>query len=70
MKTGKITVLFVTLVLLVAPLLVMRTAHAQANPVYYSVEPIAIPPLTDTNASVNGLETPPTPSPVGQNFTV
>jgi hypothetical protein len=70
MKTGKITVLFVTLVLLVAPLLVMRTVHAAANPIYYSVEPVAIAPLTDINASINGLETPATPSPVGQNVTV
>jgi PKD repeat protein len=36
----------------------------------FSVEPVAVPPLTDINASINGLETPPTPSPVGQNFTV
>jgi thermitase len=38
--------------------------------VYYTVEPISIAPLTDVNASVYGLETPPSPSPVGQNFTV
>jgi hypothetical protein len=41
--------------------------HAQP---YLSVQPVAIAPLTDLNSSINGLETPPTPSPVGQNFTV
>ena|GEM_PF-2638534 len=39
-------------------------------PVYYSVEPIPTGPLTNINASINGLETPSTPSPVGENFTV
>jgi parallel beta-helix repeat protein len=38
--------------------------------VYYSVEPVASAPLTDVNASINGLETPPAPSSVGRNFTV
>jgi uncharacterized repeat protein (TIGR02543 family) len=70
MKTGKIAALLVSLLVLVLPLLVIRTTPAQTNPVYYSVEPVAIPPLTNLNASINGLETPPTPSPVGQNFTV
>jgi hypothetical protein len=42
-----------------------------SNPtVYYSVEPIPVTPLTNINASINGLETPPTPSPVEENFTV
>ena len=41
------------------------------NPqVYYSVEPVATPPLYDANSSVNGLETPGTPEPILQNFTV
>jgi uncharacterized repeat protein (TIGR02543 family) len=70
MKTGKIAALLVSLLVLVLPLLVIRTTPAQTNPVYYSVEPVAIPPLTNLNASINGLETPATPSPVGQNFTV
>lgn len=72
MRIEKIKVFFVAFVLIAAlsaPLLIMKTVHAQ-NPVSISVEPIAIAPLTDTNASLNGLETPPTPSPVGQNFTV
>ena len=53
-----------------APALFVRTAHAQSNSVCYSVEPAAVAPLTDINASINGLETPATPSPVGKNFTV
>ncbi|MGD0978566.1 MAG: hypothetical protein ABR962_05425 [Candidatus Bathyarchaeia archaeon] len=69
MKTFEVVTLFLTLILLVSPLVVMKVARAQ-NQVYLSMEPVAIPPLTDTNSSVNGLETPATPSPVGQNFTV
>jgi hypothetical protein len=38
--------------------------------VYYSVEPVAVAPLTDMNASMYGLETPCFPSPITQNFTV
>jgi thermitase len=38
--------------------------------VCYTVEPVAIAPLIDVNASVYGLETSPSPSPVRQNFTV
>jgi hypothetical protein len=37
---------------------------------YYSVEPVATGLLTNVNASINGLETPAIPSPVGQNFTI
>ena len=69
MKMRKIASLFF-LLLLTALLLVIPSAPAQTSSVYYSVEPIAISPLTNSNASINGLETPPTPSPVGQNFTV
>jgi uncharacterized repeat protein (TIGR02543 family) len=69
MKMRRTAILFVFL-LLTAPLVVIRTAPAETSSVYFGVEPIAIPSLTDTNASINGLETPPTPSPVGQNFTV
>ncbi len=36
----------------------------------YTVEPTAIAPLTDNNASAYGLETPSLPNPVGQYFTV
>ena len=39
-------------------------------PVYYSVEPVVVDPLTNVNASINGLEVPGSPSAVGQNFTV
>jgi uncharacterized repeat protein (TIGR02543 family) len=69
MKMRRIATLLVFL-LLTAPLLMIRTVPAETSSVYFSVEPVAIPSLTDTNASINGLETPPTPSPVGQNFTV
>jgi hypothetical protein len=48
----------------------IRSVKASGAQVYYSVEPVAIAPLTDTNSSMNGLETPSSPSPVGQNFTV
>jgi hypothetical protein len=69
MKMRRIATLLVFL-LLTAPLLMIRTVPAETSSVYFGVEPVAIPSLTDTNASINGLETPPTPSPVGQNFTV
>lgn len=39
-------------------------------PVYFSVEPVPAAPLTNVNASINGLETPPAPSPIGESFTV
>jgi hypothetical protein len=48
----------------------IQPVKAAAAQVYFSVEPIAVSLLTDINGSINGLETPPTPSPVGQNFTV
>ncbi len=71
MKANKIVVLLMAFLMLVAsPLIFVRTAHSQTNPIYYSVEPKAVSPLTNINASINGLETPATPSPVGQNFTV
>jgi len=70
MKKFGVATLFLTLILLVSPLVVINLARAQSSQPYYSVEPVATPPLTNTNSSVNGLETPATPSPVGQNFTV
>jgi hypothetical protein len=39
-------------------------------PVYFSVEPSAVDPLINVNASINGLEVPSSPSPLGRNFTV
>jgi hypothetical protein len=39
-------------------------------PVYFSVEPVAVVPLINLNASVNGLEVSSSPSAAGQNFTV
>jgi len=49
---------------------VMVWEPASDAPVYCSVEPVPAAPLTNVNASINGLETPPAPSPVGENFTV
>jgi hypothetical protein len=40
------------------------------NPPVFSVEPIAVAPLANINASLNGLETPGQPPPVGQYFKV
>lgn len=42
----------------------------QKTQVYYSAESVAIDPLIDVNASINGLEIPYPPSALGQNFTV
>jgi hypothetical protein len=39
-------------------------------PVYFSVEPIAVSPLTNVNSSINGLEIPSTYYAIGDNFTV
>jgi hypothetical protein len=73
MKTIKGITLILALLLLSSPLLV-QLAHTikvtQGAPVFYSVEPVATGTLTNKNSSINGLETPASPSPVGQNFTV
>jgi len=42
----------------------------QQGQVYYSVEPVAIDPMINVNASINGLEVTFPPSATGQNFTV
>lgn len=47
-----------------------NSAPGEAGQVYFSLEPVAVAPLVDINVSANGLETPPIPSPVGENFTV
>ena len=39
-------------------------------PVYFSVEPVAVAPLVNVNASVNGLEVSSSAFAVGENFTV
>jgi hypothetical protein len=67
----KFAALFVTFLLVVPFLLMARTGYAQPTsgaPVYFSIEPVALGSLTDINSSVNGLETPATPSPIGQYF--
>jgi len=69
MKPNKVLALILALAMLIAPMLIMKPVRAVPNP-YYEVRPVAVSPLTDINASLNGLETPATPSPVGQNFIV
>jgi hypothetical protein len=70
MKTVKGITLILALVLVVAPLLtIIRPVHANPDS-SFAVMPIAISPLTDINSSAYGLETPATPTPVGDNFTV
>lgn len=49
---------------------IMQERAFSLNPISLSVEPNALPPLTDLNSSVCGLEVPATPSAVGDNFTV
>jgi hypothetical protein len=70
MKLIKVLTLILSLSMLISPLLLLKPTASAANPIYYSVEPVVTPPLTNTNSSLNGLETPATPSPVGKNFTV
>jgi len=69
MKTIKGLTLILALTLIVAPLLIARPTFANPDS-SYSVQPVAIAPLTNLNASINGLEVPATPSPKGDNFTV
>lgn len=61
--------------LIIALVCAMLSAVALKNvysltPTYCSVELHALPPLTDINSSLYGLEVPITPSAVGDNFTV
>jgi len=71
MKTLKAITLVLVILMLAAPLLIVRPIHAApAKPIYYSVKPSPVAPLVDINASPYGLETPPTPSPVGEHFYV
>jgi uncharacterized repeat protein (TIGR02543 family) len=70
MKLIKALTLIISFSILVSPLILLGLRASAANSIYFSVEPVAIPPLMDTNSSINGLEMPATPSPVGQNFTV
>jgi len=70
MKKFKLATLILLLLLAAAPLTIVRPSIGATTYVHYSVQPIAIPPLTDVDPSKYVLDTPPTPSPVGQNFTV
>lgn len=47
----------------------LQVKASTAEP-YFTVEPNAVPPLYDANTTAYGLETPPTPVPVGQYFQV
>jgi parallel beta-helix repeat protein len=66
---------FTALIQDVPSYVIQGTVHIDAaeqaqGQVYFSVEPVAVPPLTDINGSANVLETPSTPLPIGQTFTV
>jgi len=61
--------LILALSMLMAPILVAKPGFA-VTPVNYEVQPVALAPLTDINASLWGLETPPTPTPVSDYFNV
>ncbi|MGD0977522.1 MAG: dockerin type I domain-containing protein [Candidatus Bathyarchaeia archaeon] len=49
---------------------ILQERAFSSSPIYVDVEPNALPPLTDVNSSVYGLEVPATPSAIGDNFTV
>jgi hypothetical protein len=70
MKNLKIATLILLLMLAGAPLTFFGPTFAATENVHYSVQPVPVSPLTDVNPSPYILDTPPTPSPVGQNFTV
>ena len=69
MKTTKGLTLILAFALIIAPLLAAKPGFANPDSAF-TVQPVAISPLTDTNSTPYGLETPATPSPVGDNFTV
>jgi hypothetical protein len=69
MKTVKGLTLILALTLIIAPLLIARPTFAKPDS-SFTVQPVAIAPLTNINASIYGLETPPNPSPVGKSFEV
>jgi hypothetical protein len=73
MKPTKILSILLTITLLASAMLVIRPVGAvggyvPGSPVQFTVEPVAIPPLTDNNLSDYGLETPGGTSPVGKHF--
>jgi hypothetical protein len=71
MKGFDLAVQALVIMLVCAASFPMMTERAfSLSPVYLTVEPNALSPLTDMNSSVNGLEVPATPSAVGDNFTV
>jgi hypothetical protein len=69
MKPIKALTLILALSMLIAPILVVKPGFG-APAVNYEVQPIPLLALTDINASIWGLETPTSPSPVGQFFNV
>jgi hypothetical protein len=74
MKLVKVLCIVLCLVILGAPILAKAPVFAQYTPgaqIYFDVQVAAISPLTDSNASIYGLETPGGSStPVGQYFNV
>lgn len=69
MKPIKALTLILALSMLMSAILVVKPGFAVAA-VNYEVLPVAIAPLTDINASLWGITTPATPSPIGQYFNV
>jgi hypothetical protein len=76
MKTWKTVTLFMALLL--APSILIRpvfAGYASGSPVFFSAEPIAVTcsninTTASTRGTHNGLETPASPSPIGQHFNV
>lgn len=71
MKSVHLKIQVLVVLLLFAALFPLIHERAfSLSPVYLTVEPKALAPLTDINASIYGLEVPATPSAVGDNFTI
>jgi hypothetical protein len=68
-KTIKASTLVLAFMLIIAPTLIARPTFGNPDS-HYSVQPVAAPPLTNLNSSINGLEVPAQPSPVSDNFSV
>jgi hypothetical protein len=66
----KVCPFLILLLVCVALVPIMSKCAFSSTPVYLGVETRAVPPLTDLNTSIYGLEIPATPSAVGDNFTV
>jgi len=76
MKSNGAFACVLVFVLLVAPFLVFAPSHiakayrTSGAPVYFEIDPVAVPPLTDINPQNTGLEVPGAPSAIGDYFNV